>query len=62
MSVNPPDRPATFQPVVLVPSIMELMGRANWWVPRWLQAFARRGASFDEDRPLGREELEPVAG
>jgi RND superfamily putative drug exporter len=22
--------------MVLVPSAMELMGRANWWAPEWL--------------------------
>jgi RND superfamily putative drug exporter len=21
---------------VLVPAVMQLMGRANWWIPRWL--------------------------
>ena len=23
--------------VVLVPATMELLGNANWWLPRWLQ-------------------------
>jgi len=27
---------ATIIRMVLVPSIMQLMGRANWWMPRWL--------------------------
>ncbi|HSP55899.1 MAG TPA: MMPL family transporter [Dehalococcoidia bacterium] len=27
---------ATIVRMVLVPSAMELMGRANWWAPRWL--------------------------
>ena len=22
--------------LVLVPSVMTLLGRANWWLPRWL--------------------------
>ena len=22
--------------MVLVPSVMELLGDANWWMPRWL--------------------------
>jgi RND superfamily putative drug exporter len=22
--------------MVLVPAVMQLMGRANWWIPRWL--------------------------
>jgi putative drug exporter of the RND superfamily len=21
---------------VLVPAVMQLLGRANWWIPRWL--------------------------
>ncbi len=27
---------ATIVRVVLVPATMELLGRANWWLPRWL--------------------------
>jgi RND superfamily putative drug exporter len=27
---------ATVVRTVLVPSVMELLGRANWWMPRWL--------------------------
>jgi RND superfamily putative drug exporter len=27
---------ATLVRMVLVPSTMELLGRANWWMPRWL--------------------------
>jgi RND superfamily putative drug exporter len=27
---------ATLVRMVLVPSTMELLGRANWWLPRWL--------------------------
>ena len=27
---------ATLVRMVLVPSVMELLGRANWWMPRWL--------------------------
>ncbi|MBO0884054.1 MAG: MMPL family transporter, partial [Mycobacterium sp.] len=27
---------ATLVRLVLVPSIMQLLGRANWWLPRWL--------------------------
>ncbi|HEY1281885.1 MAG TPA: MMPL family transporter, partial [Acidimicrobiales bacterium] len=27
---------ATVVRVVLVPATMELLGRANWWLPRWL--------------------------
>ncbi len=27
---------ATIVRMVLVPSTMSLLGRANWWLPRWL--------------------------
>jgi putative drug exporter of the RND superfamily len=27
---------ATVVRMVLVPSIMQLLGQANWWLPRWL--------------------------
>jgi RND superfamily putative drug exporter len=27
---------ATLVRMVLVPATMELLGRANWWMPRWL--------------------------
>ena len=27
---------ATLVRMILVPSTMELLGRANWWLPRWL--------------------------
>jgi RND superfamily putative drug exporter len=27
---------ATIVRMVLVPSTMELLGRANWWLPRWV--------------------------
>ncbi|CAN5713330.1 hypothetical protein BH23GEM1_BH23GEM1_06600 [soil metagenome] len=33
---------ATLIRVVLVPILMGLMGRANWWMPRWLRG-GRRG-------------------
>ena len=28
--------------MVLVPSVMELVGRANWWLPRWLDRLLPR--------------------
>ena len=28
---------ATIVRVVLVPATMELLGDANWWLPRWMQ-------------------------
>jgi putative drug exporter of the RND superfamily len=27
---------ATVVRMVLVPAVMQLLGRANWWIPRWL--------------------------
>jgi putative drug exporter of the RND superfamily len=27
---------ATIVRMVLVPAVMQLMGRANWWIPSWL--------------------------
>ena len=31
---------ATVVRMVLVPSIMQLLGQANWWFPRWLDRAA----------------------
>ena len=33
---------ATVIRMVLVPSAMALMGRANWWLPRWLDRLLPR--------------------
>jgi RND superfamily putative drug exporter len=33
---------ATIVRMVLVPSVMQLMGRANWWIPRWLDRILPR--------------------
>jgi RND superfamily putative drug exporter len=33
---------ATLVRMVLVPSTMELLGRANWWIPRWLDRLVPR--------------------
>jgi putative drug exporter of the RND superfamily len=38
---------ATVVRMVLVPAVMQLMGRANWWIPSWL------------DRALPRLDVEP---
>jgi RND superfamily putative drug exporter len=35
--------------MVLVPTLMELFGRANWWIPRWLE------------RKLPRLDVEPAS-
>jgi RND superfamily putative drug exporter len=39
---------ATLVRMVLVPALMQLFGRANWWIPRWLD---RRLPRFDVERP-----------
>jgi RND superfamily putative drug exporter len=42
---------STIVRMVLVPSVMELIGRWNWWIPRWLdEALPRIGA---EPGPFG---------
>jgi RND superfamily putative drug exporter len=33
---------ATLVRMVLVPATMELLGRANWWLPRWLNRIIPR--------------------
>jgi RND superfamily putative drug exporter len=33
---------STIVRMVLVPSVMELIGRANWWIPRWLDRLLPR--------------------
>jgi putative drug exporter of the RND superfamily len=40
---------ATVVRMVLVPALMQLFGRANWWIPYWLD---RRLPRFDVDPPL----------
>jgi putative drug exporter of the RND superfamily len=47
---------ATIVRIVLVPATMELLGKANWWLPRWLDRFvphlAVEGAA-QPGRPTG---------
>jgi RND superfamily putative drug exporter len=38
---------ATVVRMLLVPALMQLFGRANWWIPRWLD---RRLPQLDVDR------------
>ena len=43
---------ATLVRMVLVPSIMELLGPANWWMPRWLdRVVPHLGAEVDVEPP-----------
>jgi RND superfamily putative drug exporter len=39
---------ATLIRVLLVPSVMGLLGRANWWVPAPLRAWSGRASAFGE--------------
>jgi RND superfamily putative drug exporter len=50
---------ATLIRLVLVPSLMALVGRWNWWVPGFLREFADRGVTFDEQDLV--PELEELA-
>jgi RND superfamily putative drug exporter len=54
---------ATLVRMVLVPATMELLGNANWWLPRWLDRLIPR-VSVDnapEHAPdLGADELVPA--
>ncbi|HET9560282.1 MAG TPA: MMPL family transporter, partial [Actinomycetota bacterium] len=43
---------ATIVRMVLVPATMALMGRANWWLPGWLDRTLPRVASPSAQRPL----------
>jgi putative drug exporter of the RND superfamily len=43
---------ATLVRMVLVPSVMELLGTANWWMPRWLDRIVPRlGVEVDVELP-----------
>jgi RND superfamily putative drug exporter len=44
--------------IVLVPSIMEIMGRWNWWVPGFLAGFAQGGVAVE--RTPAEPEKEPA--
>ena len=45
---------STIVRMVLVPSVMELIGRRNWWIPRWLdRVLPRIGADADRVEGIG---------
>lgn len=48
---------ATIVRLIMVPSLMELLGEANWWLPRWLD---RALPHIDLERPRA-SKPEPVA-
>ena len=43
---------ATVVRMVLVPSVMQLLGKVNWWLPRWLdRAIPRLGVETAQANP-----------
>ncbi len=44
---------ATVVRLVLVPAIMELLGRANWWLPGWLDRILPRSPAPEPELPDG---------
>jgi RND superfamily putative drug exporter len=57
---------ATLVRVVLVPATMELLGKANWWFPKWLEWIPRLHVEASPDldtelRDLPKPEPEPVS-
>jgi RND superfamily putative drug exporter len=55
---------ATVVRLVLVPAVMELLGKANWWLPSWLDRLlpaARTGALGGGEPPAGQPSGDPVA-
>jgi RND superfamily putative drug exporter len=50
---------ATLVRCVLVPAMMTLLGRANWWAPRWL---VRTRSRLGFDRYLGEPDLDSAPG
>jgi len=54
---------ATVVRLVLVPAVMELLGKANWWLPGWLGRLlpARRAGALGGDEPTaGTPAADPV--
>ncbi|MFP5362658.1 MAG: MMPL family transporter [Thermoleophilia bacterium] len=44
---------ATIVRMVLVPSIMQLLGRANWWLPRWIERLLPAAPAVAPAEPAG---------
>ena len=51
---------ATIVRIVLVPATMELLGNANWWLPRWLDRFLPHLAVEGAPAPAGVPAPAPV--
>jgi RND superfamily putative drug exporter len=55
---------ATVVRLVLVPPVMEMLGRANWWLPSWLARVlpaGQPGAVGVNDPPAGTPVTDPAA-
>ncbi|MGR6998446.1 MMPL family transporter [Yinghuangia aomiensis] len=46
--------------MILVPAVMHLLGRANWWLPAWLDRILPHLAVDPPDRPADARSEEPV--
>jgi RND superfamily putative drug exporter len=46
---------ATIVRMVLVPATMELLGKANWWLPRWLRWLPQLQVESVKEKPSGRK-------
>ena len=44
---------ATVVRLVLVPAVMELLGRANWWLPGWLDRLLPKTSLSEDEPPAG---------
>jgi RND superfamily putative drug exporter len=54
---------ATLVRMVLVPSVMELLGDANWWMPSWLdRVVPHLGVEVDVDESPGSTPVSSSAG
>jgi len=54
---------ATLVRLVLVPAVMELLGKANWWLPAWLDRLlpgTRRDALSVDEPPAGAQAPDPA--
>jgi RND superfamily putative drug exporter len=51
---------ATIVRMLLVPATMELLGDANWWLPKWLDRLLPRVAVEGQALEVRPAEFEPV--
>ena len=45
---------------LLVPAFMRVMGRANWWAPRWVQRLVARVGLYEGDVTTGGPRPDPT--